>query len=63
MPETLIGLDIGGTKCAVIYGRAEGDKLEIVDKTGFPTETNLGPDHTLNSIYRHIDLIIGKHKL
>ena len=63
MPETLIGIDIGGTKCAVILGRAEGDKLEIVDKFGFLTETNLGPDHTLNSIYRHIDLIIGKHKL
>ena len=63
MTETLIGLDIGGTKCAVILGRAGEDKLEIIDKLGFPTETNLGPDHTLNSIYRHIDLMIGKHRL
>lgn len=63
MPETLIGLDIGGTKCAVIYGRAEGDKLEIADKAGFPTETNLGLDHTLNAIYRHIDMIIERNGL
>jgi len=63
MPKLLIGLDIGGTKCAVIYGRAEGDKLEIADKAGFPTETNLGLDHTLNAIYRQIDMIIERNGL
>jgi len=63
MPETLIGLDIGGTKCAVIYGRAEGDKLEIADKAGFPTETNRGLDHTLNALYRHIDMVMERNNL
>jgi len=63
MPETLIGLDIGGTKCAVILGQADGDKLEIVDKLGFPTETNLGPDHSLNAIFRHIDLMMERNGL
>jgi glucokinase len=63
MPETLIGIDIGGTKCAVIYGRAEGTKLEIADKAGFPTETNRGLDHTLNAIYRHIEMIIERNGL
>ena len=61
--QSLIGLDIGGTKCAVIYGEAEGDKLSIIDKIGFPTETNIGLKHTLESIFRNIDLIINKHKL
>ena len=63
MPEKLIGLDIGGTKCAVIYGETDGNNLTIIDKTGFPTETNLGLNHTLEAIYRNIDLIINKHKL
>lgn len=63
MPEKLIGLDIGGTKCAVIYGETDGDNLTVIDKTGFPTETNLGLNHTLEAIYRNIDLIINRHKL
>ena len=35
--KNLIGVDIGGTKCAVIYGRMEGSGLEIADKIKFPT--------------------------
>jgi len=63
MKQSLLGLDIGGTKCAVIYGEAEGDKLNIIGKAGFPTETSRGLDHTLEAIFRHIDLILDKHKL
>lgn len=61
--HSLFGLDIGGTKCAVIYGEAESDKLSIIDKIGFPTETNNGLNHTLETVYRHIDLIINNNKL
>lgn len=63
MPESLLGLDIGGTKCAVIYGKTDGEKLQIIEKLGFPTEPNRGLSYTLESIFRHIDLIIGKHNL
>ncbi len=37
MEKNLLGVDIGGTKCAVIYGRLKGDDLEIVKKVKFPT--------------------------
>lgn len=37
MKKNLIGVDIGGTKCAVIYGCLKNDSLEIVDKMKFPT--------------------------
>ena len=40
----LIGLDVGGTKCAVTAGTAEGNKLEILDKRGFATDTNKTAD-------------------
>jgi len=63
MPEKLIGLDIGGTKCAVIYGETDNDNLTVIDKTGFPTETNLGLNHTLEAIYRNINLIIDRYSL
>lgn len=37
METNLIGIDIGGTKCAVIYGRMRGRSLTVVDKIKFPT--------------------------
>lgn len=37
MKENLLGIDIGGTKCAVIFGRKDGENLEIVEKRKFPT--------------------------
>lgn len=35
--KNILGVDIGGTKCAVTYGRCEGSDIEIVDKTSFAT--------------------------
>ena len=37
MKENLLGIDIGGTKCAVIYGQREDNALNIVEKVKFPT--------------------------
>jgi len=34
----LLGLDIGGTKCAVILGRREGDRITIIEKKILPTD-------------------------
>lgn len=33
----LAGVDIGGTKCAVVLGRATGDHVEVIAKRRFPT--------------------------
>lgn len=35
--ERLIGYDIGGTKCSVVYGVADGDSLNVLDKVKFAT--------------------------
>ncbi len=35
--RNILGVDIGGTKCAVTYGRQNGADLEIVDKLSFAT--------------------------
>lgn len=35
--KNILGVDIGGTKCAVTYGRQDGSQLEIVDKVSFQT--------------------------
>jgi glucokinase len=45
MDHYYLGIDIGGTKCAVIAGTGD---MKILKKTGFPTETGKGPDHAIN---------------
>lgn len=37
--KNILGVDIGGTKCAVTFGRQDGVQLEIVDKVSFQTTT------------------------
>ena len=49
------GVDIGGTKCAVLIGNEIGETIERVE---FPSRTDLGPDHALSAIYRAIDDLI-----
>ena len=45
MIKGLLGFDIGGTKCAVILGQAEGEQIRIIERRAFPTPA--GPDSTL----------------
>lgn len=42
-----LGIDIGGTKCAVIAGTEE---MKILNKTGFPTETEKGPVYAIDNL-------------
>jgi glucokinase len=44
-----LGIDIGGTKCAVIAGTEE---MQILKKISFPTETSKGPGHAINLLLR-----------
>lgn len=57
----LIGLDVGGTKCAVTAGTAEGNKLEILDKRGFATDTNKTADQMMEQFYEILDDFIPKY--
>lgn len=60
MKENILGIDVGGTKCAVIYGNRDGSDLHILDKNKFPT-TSL--EDTIHNIVASIDNIMRKHTL
>lgn len=60
MKENLIGIDIGGTKCAVSYGRWEADELVVVDKIRFATtEVN----ETIGRICQSVSRMLDKYQL
>lgn len=46
-----IGIDIGGTKCAVVLGDAEG---RILKKVRFPTQTDRGPQQAIDRILQAV---------
>ena len=60
MIQNLLGIDIGGTKCAVIYGRDVDGELEIVDKLKFAT-TDV--DGTIANILSGLKTICARHSL
>ncbi|MCS2893738.1 ROK family protein [Parabacteroides faecis] len=60
MESNLLGIDIGGTKCAVIYGVQKNEHLTLVDKKRFAT-TNV--DETIETILSGIEEIMKIHGL
>ena len=52
-----LGIDIGGTKCAVIAGTED---MEILEKISFATETHKGPDHSINLLLNSAGSITEK---
>ena len=52
-----LGIDIGGTKCAVLAGT---ENMDILEKVVFPTETRKGPDHAISLLLKHAAEITGK---
>jgi glucokinase len=52
-----LGIDIGGTKCAVLAGTGE---MKILEKISFPTQTQMGPDHAVNLLLRNASEIVEK---
>lgn len=65
--QTFIGVDIGGTKCAVSLGRPviSGGKtaLEILAKTRFPTQTENGPERALQRLEEAIEQLLGQTRV
>jgi glucokinase len=51
-----LGIDIGGTKCAVIAGT---EKMKILKRTGFPTETSKGPGHSIKLLLNSASEIVS----
>ncbi len=64
MTHQILGIDVGGTKCAVVTGRIKDDgQVELVGKKSFPTETAKGFEHTINNIFANIDAELSKSGL
>jgi glucokinase len=64
MSQSILGIDVGGTKCAVILGEVkENGLVELRGKKAFPTETSKGFEHTIRNIYKNIDEILSESKL
>jgi len=63
----LIGVDIGGTKCAVVLGKPRNqemptkDEIDIIDKIKFPTIK--GVDNVINKLFECIDIIIDRNNI
>lgn len=52
-----LGIDIGGTKCAVIAGKED---MTILDKATFPTETQKGPSNAIKLLLDEAEKIVIK---
>lgn len=62
MKKYSIGIDIGGTKCAVLLGKgtipAQADDDFILKKTCFATQPKKGSQHTLERLYAAVDALL-----
>ena len=58
----IVGIDIGGTKCAAVLGEQTADgRIAVIDKTVFSTEVEKGFNHSLHKIFAGIDETLARH--
>lgn len=55
----ILGFDIGGTKCAVIKARADGENIELLDKRKIPTRLDIPPEEMIESLISLADEMLG----
>lgn len=61
-----MGVDIGGTKCAVLLGKArleEGEDSPILKRLEFPTKTAGGPQGAIEKICEGIQALLDEYRL
>ena len=56
-----IGLDIGGTKCAVCIGEVQNGTLALIDKDKFATGKGRDPHEVMGELYTHAVSLLGAH--
>ncbi len=61
MKRMLIGVDIGGTKCAVCRGEASATGIHILERQVFPTPAS--PTQALAQIIATIEIVKGEHAI
>lgn len=57
-----IGIDIGGTKCAVSLGESDGNDINIIAKSKFDTIPN-APYETLEKFTESVDRLTSEYKI
>lgn len=60
--KLFLGIDVGGTKCAVSVARVGGG-IHILDKIKFPSEAHEGPDAMIERIIAAANLILTRNAL
>ncbi len=60
MEQLYIGIDMGGTKCAVVAGHADG---KILRRIAFPSGKDAHPDEFLPRFYEAIDALLREVSL
>lgn len=64
MKDCWLGLDIGGTKCAVLLASAKnGEQIRILDKIRFETHTEKGFSYAWEHLVESIDRILSQNAL
>jgi len=58
MEPRFLGVDIGGTKCAVCLGYGSG---HIIDRRAFPTRESLGPQQAIDNLFKFTDELLQQH--
>lgn len=61
-----MGIDIGGTKCAVLlgkYGEKSGEEMTLLEKRVFDTRKTGGPEEAISCFIRAGDDMLEKHAL
>jgi glucokinase len=53
------GIDIGGTKCAVVIGRASGDQVEVLGKKMYPTPPT--PEAAIESFLYNMESLMEEY--
>lgn len=56
----ILGFDIGGTKCAVVTARWNGNDITIVKKDKCPTELSIPPEEMIERLIRMADAILDE---
>lgn len=62
MSKRYIGLDIGGTKCAVLLAKVDKG-IHILDKIRFDTRTERGFEATFEELCQSIDVLLQRHQV
>lgn len=62
MIKQFIGLDIGGTKCAVVLARVDKG-IQIADKISFATASFNGPEKIIDHLMDTINIILEKNNV